>query len=255
MSRHQPATNWPSSRSLPPIGRVVGVVAGGTGGIGGEIVRRLLGSGASVAALSRGGSEISGTTGHEVMQISCDVTSVDDLRNAAKEVASQFGGPNVLVHAAGGRSPGGLFDLTPHDWSQALEIHLSSAFHLCQAFVPHMISAGGGSILLVGSAAGSRAVVDSLAYATAKSALPHFVRCLARELAPYKVRINCLAPGFVDTQFHVGMADADQTVVNDRVPLGRFATASEVADLALALIDNAYLTGETIRLDGGLNLT
>jgi NAD(P)-dependent dehydrogenase (short-subunit alcohol dehydrogenase family) len=112
-----------------------------------------------------------------------------------------------------------------------------------------------GAIILISSTAGIRGIVTNIAYQVAKGALPQFARALAREFANDNIRVNCVAPGVVRTDFHKTMTDAQRRLnLEQRIPLHREGTPEQVADLILSLVTNDYITGETMTIDGGLTM-
>ena len=109
--------------------------------------------------------------------------------------------------------------------------------------------------MLISSVAGIRGVPAHLAYATVKGAIVQFTRCLARDLADENIRVNCLAPGVITTRFHDAMTEeAKAHNLSNRIPLHRFGTTEQVAEVARTLITNDYMTGETVVVDGGLSM-
>src|SRR5690606_38818113 len=126
-------------------------------------------------------------------------------------------------------------------------------FHLVQAAIPHLRQAKEAVIISVGSTAGLLGVEGAIAYAVAKGAIPHFTRCLARELAADNIRVNCIAPGVIRTRFHDDMPE-ERRILNleKRIPLRREGTPEQVADAVRTLVTNDYITGETLVIDGGL---
>lgn len=227
------------------------VVVGGSGGIGSAIVDALLLQGTRVAVVARGAGE----PRENLRYFSCDVTKPAQLAKTVVNIGDDMGRPSIMVHAAGRPAPGGLADTSFAAWRAGMEILLDSVFLACKQVLPEMARSGGGAVAIVGSAAGGRTVSDAITYAVAKGAIPHLVRCLAAEFAPARIRINCIAPGFIETPFHSASSALQQLEIAERrIPLRRFGTPREVAAMVLAILENRYLTGQTIVLDGGLNL-
>jgi NAD(P)-dependent dehydrogenase (short-subunit alcohol dehydrogenase family) len=126
-------------------------------------------------------------------------------------------------------------------------------FFLAKAALPHFRRAGGGALVMVSSTAGIRGVPGAIAYASAKGALPQFVRSLAKDLADDNIRVNCIAPGVITTRFHDTLsAERRQYNIEHRIPLHREGTPDEVAHAVAFLLENDYVTGETLVIDGGL---
>ena len=159
----------------------------------------------------------------------------------------------MLVHNAGGPSPGKIDEITPEQWHATMDLHLNANFYLCRAALPHLRRAGEGAIVTVSSTAGIRGVPGAIAYATAKGAIPQFTRSLARDLADDNIRVNCVAPGIIRTRFHADMPpERKEFNLKNRIPLHREGTVDQVAAVVTLLVTNDYITGETVVIDGGL---
>jgi NAD(P)-dependent dehydrogenase (short-subunit alcohol dehydrogenase family) len=161
----------------------------------------------------------------------------------------------VLVHSAGGPVNGGLFDLTPEAWLGAFDVHVHAIFHLCRAAIPGMQQKREGAIILVSSTAGIRGIRTNVAYQTVKGAIPQLTRALAFEFAPDNIRVNCVAPGVIRTDFHATMPpEVKKNNLENRIPLKREGTPEQVATVVRELVTNDYITGETVVIDGGLTM-
>jgi len=123
----------------------------------------------------------------------------------------------------------------------------------CIAVVPHMIKGGGGAILLISSAAGTRGCAGAIAYGVAKGAIPQFTRALARELADFDIRVNCVSPGIIRTRFQDYLTSEQvQNNTRNRIPLHREGKPEEVAAALAALAENDFITGAEVPVDGGM---
>lgn len=238
------------------------LITGGNSGIGASTSFRLAQKGAQVIAVSRRGADLqpqrfssSGLNGHAIRFLKADVADPEACRNCVERAVNDCGRLDVLVHAAGGPAPGGLFAVTDEDWMHAFAVHVHAVFHLARAAVPHMAKQGGGAIILLSSAAGLRGCLGALAYGVVKGALPQFARNLARELAEQKIRVNCVSPGVIRTPFQEHLTP-EQVVNNieNRIPLHREGTPEEVAMLIESLIENDFVTGENVVIDGGMTM-
>lgn len=240
----------------------IALVTGGTRGIGAATAVALAQSGADVAIVGRRVDEQANATRAAILGSGrrCEILQADCGQHAeavrcVRETESKLGAVDVLVHCAGGPVNGGLFDLTPEAWAGAFDVHVHAIFHLARAVIPAMRAKKEGTIILVSSTAGIRGIVTNVAYQVAKGALPQFARALAREFANDNIRVNCVAPGVVRTDFHNTMS-AEQRRLNleQRIPLHREGTPEQVAELILTLVKNDYITGETMTIDGGLTM-
>lgn len=240
----------------------VALVTGGTKGIGAATALALAREGADVAIAGRrldagaiATRDAIVAAGRRCELIQADCARSDEATRCVTETDSRLGSVDVLVHSAGGPVNGGLFDLKPEDWNGAFDVHVHALFHLCRAAIPAMRRKREGAIVLISSTAGIRGVVTNIAYQVAKGALPQFARALAREFANDNIRVNCVAPGVVRTDFHKAMTEAQRRLnLEQRIPLRREGTPEQVADLILALVKNDYITGETMTIDGGLTM-
>jgi NAD(P)-dependent dehydrogenase (short-subunit alcohol dehydrogenase family) len=170
------------------------------------------------------------------------------------EVVAEHGRLDVLVNNAGISWPvphAELDGLSAADWRRVLDVNLIAPWLLCTAALP-ALSESGGCIVNVTSHAGVRPKGSSVAYAASKAALNHVTKLLAAALGP-SVRVNAVAPGLVDTPLTASWTDA-QELWKTSSPMRRAAQPADVADLISALVQNTYLTGEVVVLDGGLNL-
>ena len=239
------------------------LVTGGTSGIGAATALALALKGANIAIVSRKGESqrqgnlISAAEAHgaNVRFFEADVADPTACRTCIDRVIESFGRLDVLVHSAGGPAPGGLHVVTDESWMNAFAVHVHSVFHLTRAATPHMTKQGEGAIILLGSAAGVRGCLGALAYGVVKGALPQFARSLARELAEQRIRVNCVSPGIIRTPFHDSLT-AEQVANNieNRIPLHREGKPEDVAALIVTLIENDFITGENVVIDGGMTM-
>lgn len=240
----------------------VALVTGGTRGIGAATAIALAREGADVAISGRRLDEQAEAVRTEILRlnrrcilIQADYAKPEHALRSVEETQKAFGDIDILVHSAGGPVPGGLFEITPEMWANAFDVHVHAVFHLARAVIPAMRQKREGAIILVSSTAGIRGILTNIAYQVAKGALPQFTRALAREFANDNIRVNCVAPGVVRTDFHATMTDEQRRVnLEQRIPLHREGTPAQVADLILTLIKNDYITGETMTIDGGLTM-
>ena len=240
----------------------IALVTGGTKGIGAATALALAKEGADVAIVGRHVDADANATRDAIVALGrrCEIIQADcglpaEATRCVSETAAKLGPVDVLVHSAGGPVNGGLFDLTPEAWQAAFDVHVHAIFHLCRATIPAMRAKKEGAIILISSTAGIRAIVTNVAYQVVKGALPQFARALAREFAPDNIRINCVAPGVVRTDFHKHMSEEQRRLnLDHRIPLRREGTPAQVAELILTLVKNDYITGETMTIDGGLTM-
>jgi NAD(P)-dependent dehydrogenase (short-subunit alcohol dehydrogenase family) len=240
----------------------VALITGGTRGIGAAAALALGAAGANIAIVGRTIDAEAHTTadsiramGRRCELISADCSKPEDATRCVQNTVDLLGGLDVLIHSAGGPANGGLLEITPETWHSAFDIHVHAVFYLCRAAIPHMRERQGGAILLISSTAGKLATPSHIAYQAVKGALPHITRGLAREFAPDNIRVNCIAPGVIRTRFHQQMTPEQKKLnLDHRIPLKKEGTSAQVAAIMLAVVQNDYITGDTITIDGGLSM-
>ncbi len=240
----------------------IALVTGGTRGIGAATALALARDGADLAITGRRVDAEAGKVRSEILALGrrCEVIKADhavheESTAAVKETESRLGPVDVLVHSAGGPVPGGLFEVSAQEWHRGFDVHVHAIYYLLRAVIPNMRKKKEGAIILVSSTAGIRGVVTNVAYQAAKGAIPQLTRALAREFANDNVRVNCVAPGVIRTDFHATMTEEQKRInLDQRIPLRREGTPAQVADVVLMLAKNDYVTGETVVIDGGLTM-
>ncbi len=229
------------------------VVTGGSRGIGGAIASALAAAGAEVTVVARSRdacvahAEAIGGVAHP-----CDVTDEAQLAALFASVAER-GGADILVCAAGVSGSAPAATLSMADIDRMMDVHLKASLRAGQLAAPQMKENGGGAILFVTSVWGLGGQPGTLAYGTAKAAMAHAVKVLALEWARDGIRVNGLAPGFVDTDMTGDLPDSVREKLLRRIPLRRAGRPEEMAGPALLLCSDAgsYLTGQVLVVDGG----
>ncbi|QNE19814.1 SDR family oxidoreductase [Kribbella qitaiheensis] len=234
----------------------VALVTGSAAGIGEATARRLAADGMTMVIHSRTSRSVGEALAAELggTYLQADLENDDEAAGLVPRVLAEHGRLDVLVNNAGISWPvphAELDALTAADWRRLLDVNLIAPWLLCTAALPALRESR-GSIVNVTSHAGVRPKGSSIAYAASKAALNHVTKLLAAALGP-DVRVNAVAPGLVDTAMTADWTDA-QELWKTASPMRRAAQPADVADLIAAVIGNAYLTGEVILLDGGLNL-
>jgi 3-oxoacyl-[acyl-carrier protein] reductase len=241
-------------------GRVC-IVTGGSRGIGRAIVEGFLREGARVYYLSRNEAEdpaglaaTAAASGGTVRWIACDVAKEDSVEAAITTVVAEAGSPEVLVNNAGVTRDGLVFRMKLEDWETVLTTNLTSAFFVCRAAARHMIKARKGSIINVSSVVGITGNGGQTNYSASKAGLIGFSKSLAREVSTRNVRVNVIAPGFIDTSMTEKLGGEAREKLAASIPLGRTGSPEEVAKAALFLASDlsSYVTGEVLKVDGGM---
>ena len=251
-----------TDRSRPLAGRRA-VITGSSRGIGRSMALLFAECGADVAivarneeALAAAAAEITAAGGHCV-PIACDVTADDAPSRIVEAAAAGLGGADILVNNAGGNSFMSPFEtMRLSGWDKTMRLNLDSVIRLTHAVLPLLIASGNGSIINVSSVTGVRSSPLMSHYGTAKAALIAFSRSLAVETAMQGVRVNALAPGWIETDL-TGFLRTDDTLeasLLSDVPMGRWGRSEEIAEAALFLASDAssFVTGQVLIADGGL---
>ena len=240
-------------------------MTGGASGLGEAISHRLAGDGAAVVvadADEAGAQTVADaivSLGHNAVAVRCDVTRRDEVDGMVAE-AARIGRIGVLVLSAAVESLVPVVDLTDDEWQRVLDVNLKGPFLCMRAAIPHMVDAGGGSVIALGSTLGLIVAPGHPAYCASKGALVNLCKQAAIEHAPDSVRVNMVAPSATDTGLFMKFSaqapdpDALRAQIAANVPMRRLGTGDEVCDMVafLASDHSTYLSGAVIPLDGGL---
>jgi NAD(P)-dependent dehydrogenase (short-subunit alcohol dehydrogenase family) len=189
------------------------------------------------------------------MAVEAEVSDKAQVHQMVERVIAEFGRLDVLVNNAGGPAHGTIEGVTEETWRRAIAVHLDGAFYCTRAAIPHMKKSGEGAIVNISSVAGLRGCPGSVAYQMVKCAIQAFTRGCARDLADYNIRVNCVSPGIIRTDFHAAMTEEQKKFnLEKRIPLHREGKPEQVAEAILLLVTNDYITGENIVVDAGLTM-
>jgi 3-oxoacyl-[acyl-carrier protein] reductase len=183
--------------------------------------------------------------------VRADVSRVDEARRLVREVEAALGPITILINNAGIARTQGLDDVTEADWDELIDVNLKSAFFVSQAVLPAMRAARWGRIINISSTAAHVGGVVGPHYAASKAGLIGLTHFFASRLARDGITVNAIAPALIRTD----MLIQDLKVSAERIPVGRFGAPNEVASMVLSLVQNAYITGQTISVNGGVYMT
>jgi NAD(P)-dependent dehydrogenase (short-subunit alcohol dehydrogenase family) len=239
----------------------VALVTGASSGLGDNFARRLAAEGAIVAACARRTDRLDKlvagieASGGKAIAVAMDVADPASVEAAFAAVVKAVGAPDIVVNNAGIAQTKAAIELTESDWQNVMNTNLDGAWRVAQAGARAMVAAGkGGSIVNIASVLGLRVATHLLAYAAAKAALVQVTKALALEWARHRIRVNAIAPGYIETEINQGLfaTEAGQAMVK-RVPQRRIGMPSDLDGALLLLASDAgsYMTGSVVVVDGG----
>jgi len=236
------------------------IVTGGSRGIGLAIVKELLEEGAKVYYISRTRSEhqkemeeIAESAGVSVYWKEGDV-SKEDIAQVIDTIIKEAGTVDILINNAGITRDGLIFRMNTDDWDKVLSVNLRSAFFTCRQLARVMIKQRSGVIVNISSVVGIMGNAGQTNYSASKAGLIGFSKSLAREVASRGVRVNVVAPGFVETDMTKKIGEKAREVLKAQIPLGRTAQPEEIASTVVFLVSDraSYITGQVLIVDGGM---
>ncbi len=248
---------------MGPLSGRVAIVTGGTRGIGRAIVLALCRAGADCAfTYARNGSLAEALAkevrdlGRRALPLQLDVCDFDGARGLAEEVKGSFGRLDILINNAGITRDKSLMMMSREEWTSVIDTDLTGVFNTTRACIITFLKQKSGKVVNISSASGVHPLPGQVNYAAAKAGVIGFTRSLAKEVAPYNIRVNAVAPGFIETDMTAEFQEKYRKRLNGLIPLGRFGTPEEVARVVLFLVgeEAEYITGEVIQIDGGLGI-
>jgi 3-oxoacyl-[acyl-carrier protein] reductase len=232
-------------------------VTGSTRGIGLAIAQTLYAAGAKVAVVGRDAAranEVASALGSRAAGVACDVAQEDQVVAAVSAAEAALGAVDVLVNNAGLTRDNILLRLTDQDWDAVLDANLKGAFHTTRAVIKGMMKRRAGRIINMSSIVGLTGNKGQANYAASKAGLIGFTKSVAKEYASRNILVNCIAPGFIETDMTASLPDAARATLLEQIALGRLGRPEDVAGTVLFLASDlaGYITGQVLVVDGGM---
>lgn len=233
------------------------IVTGGSRGIGAAIVSKLASMGANIAVIYAGNQTAAEAVcekcrkdhGVEAKLYQCNVASFEETKAAVAAIKADFGTVHILVNNAGVTKDGLLAMMSEGSWDAVLDTNLKGAFNMIRHCTGLFLRAKEGCIINISSVSGLMGNAGQCNYSASKAGLVGLTKSVAKELAPKGIRCNAIAPGFIRTDM---TGTQDNNPLLSMIPLGRMGEGSEVAEAAAYLATANYVTGEVLRVDGGI---
>ena len=241
----------------------VALVTGGSRGIGKAIVEALAHGGAKVAFVYQSNQEAADklvaeltAAGREVMAIKADASKKPEADAAVEAVIAKWERLDILVNNAGIIRDKLILAMTIEEWQQVIDTNLTSVFNFCQAAIRPMMGNRFGRIVNMSSVAADFSNPGQANYAASKAGIEGFSRCLATEYAKRGITVNCVAPGFIETDMTIAVVNAAGDKIKSSIPVKRLGRPDDIANAVMffASEESSYVTGQVLKVDGGLTL-
>ncbi|MCR4617962.1 MAG: 3-oxoacyl-[acyl-carrier-protein] reductase [Lachnospiraceae bacterium] len=239
----------------------VAVITGGTGGIGTAIAKIYAENGADIALVAtRDTKEASDFTdeltalGRKARLYLCNIRNAEDIEGTVSEILADFGGVDILVNNAGITKDGLLPSLKTPDIDDVIDVNLKGTIFVTKALIRTFVKKRSGNIINISSVVGLMGNKGQANYAASKAGIIGFTKTVAKEYGSRNVRCNAIAPGYIETKMTEKLGEDTKKMLTEQLPLGRLGTPKDVANLALFLASDmsGYITGEVIKVDGGM---
>lgn len=237
------------------------VITGGSRGIGREIAIKFAESGANIAIIYSGNKEkaeevcgIIQKLGANAKCYRCDISNFEQTGEVCKKIVSDFGGADILVNNAGIAKDNLFIRMSEEEFTSVMDVNLKGSFNMARHLSRYIMKSASGRIINISSVAGIMGNVGQANYSASKAGLIGLTKTLAKELASRHVTCNAIAPGFIETDMTKNLPQQVNEYIKTSVPLKRMGKPDEIANLALFLASeqSSYITGEVIKIDGGM---
>ncbi|WP_316014574.1 3-oxoacyl-[acyl-carrier-protein] reductase [Roseobacter sp. HKCCA0434] len=233
------------------------LVTGASGGIGGAIATALHGAGATVGLSGTREAplqDLAGRLGERAHVLPCNLSDAEAVEALPKQAAEAMGSLDILVNNAGITADQVFMRMSDEDWAKVIEVNLTSTMRLCRAVMRPMMKARWGRIVNITSVVGVTGNGGQVNYAASKAGMIGLTKSIAQEVASRNITANCVAPGFIETAMTGKLNDKQKEGILGAIPAGRMGTGDEIASavLYLASQEAAYVTGQTLHVNGGM---
>ena len=228
-------------------------ISGASRGIGKSMAEHFAKSNFNVVGTSRNNFEFDNDL-ENLFSIKLDVTSRNDVKDCFDELKSKNLLPDILINNAGITADQLFLRMSDDDWDNVINTNLTGTFNLTKIFLKNMIKNKFGRIINISSISGLMGNPGQVNYSSSKAALNGFTKSLAKEVGSRNITVNCVAPGFIDTDMTSYIGDNERNEILKQIPLNKFGSPEDISKLVMFLMSDeaSYITGQTISIDGGL---
>ena len=238
----------------------VAIVTGSSRGIGRAIAEELAAHGVAVVVNYYQSQELAeqvaaaiNDKGGQAIVVQAGVAHPDEVNQLVQTTIEKLGRVDILVNNAGVNRDRTIRRMSPEEWREVLSTDLDSVYYCTSAVVPHMVENGGGKIVNISSIVGQMGNLGQSNYAAAKAGIIGFTKSVAQELVRFKITVNAICPGFIETDMVTALSDEVKQALVSRIPMGRFGRPEEVATLVRYLVtEGDYITGQQFNVNGGM---
>lgn len=237
----------------------VAIVTGGSRGIGASIAKELAKNGAVVVINYNTNKEAAETLTQDIKQfggtafaIKADVSNLDEAHSLVERTKNEFGKIDILINNAGITRDSTFKKLKEEDWYKVINVNLNSIYHTTSAVIHTMIDQKFGRIINISSVIGQAGGFGQTNYSSAKAGMIGFTKSLALENAKNGITVNAICPGYIETEMVQAIPEKVKEKLISKIPMARFGKTDEIADTVLFLVNNNYITGQTINVNGGV---